>query len=373
MPMFSTAILTGTDASKSSVSPAPSSLTVGRLFFASDTGIVYRDNGTTFVNMDVSGGGGGGTTFNFGNGTATASGGEFEVILGSIPITGSLSIFVAGSILPPDQWSIPSGSVDVTLNTALTAGQIVVATWSTTNATPGGVFLSAGLPAPVEQWLMNEGSGNVFHTSSGSGNNLNASNITWASVAGFPGTVPVFNGSNSSATGVNQTNTNFTGTTPFSVSVWALVTSFAAPNEGGGTLVTTLQGGNLQGWEVAVNGDASQFQLFNMDLINNASGNNVAVVASSQPSIGVIHHFCATYDGSQRASGITLYLDGVAQAVNIGEDDLTASIANTQPIVLGGRTTNGTCFFDGSMADVRIYDLELNSSQVGALFTAGPA
>jgi hypothetical protein len=57
MALFAAAILTGTDASKSSVSPAPSSLTEGRLFFATDTGIVYRDNGSAFVDMDVAGGG----------------------------------------------------------------------------------------------------------------------------------------------------------------------------------------------------------------------------------------------------------------------------------------------------------------------------
>jgi hypothetical protein len=313
-------------------------------------------------------GGGGGTTYNFGNGAAMAVGGEFELSLGSTPIPGSLSIFVAGGMLAPTQWTI-SGQ-DVTFDTALTADQVVVATWATTNSTPGGVSLLAGLPTPIEQWLMNEGSGSVFHTSSSSGNNINTSNITWAAVTGFPGMVPVFNGSNSSGTGVNQTNTNFTGTTPFSVSVWALINTFDVSNGPGGTLVTTFQGGGLTGWEVAVNNSPG---FFNMDLVNNGGSNDIVVEVTAAPSLGVIHHFCATYDGSQSASGVMLYVDGVAQATAVNENNLTASIANTQPVVVGARTTNGTLFFNGSMADLRIYDIELNSSQVSTLFADGPA
>jgi hypothetical protein len=228
-------------------------------------------------------------------------------------------------------------------------------------------------PTPVEQWLMNEGSGDTFFTSSSSGNNITASNITWASVTGFPGLVPVFNGSNSSGIGANQTNTNFTGTTPFSVSLWALITAFQAPNEGGGTFITTFQGGNLTGWEVGINGTGNNPQLFNMDLINNlGGGGNIQVAATAQPSTGVIHHFVATYDGSQTAAGITLYIDGVAQAVTIDGTSFTGAIANTEPVNIGARLTNGTAPFDGSMADLRIYNVQLTSTEVTAIFDAGP-
>jgi hypothetical protein len=233
-------------------------------------------------------------------------------------------------------------------------------------------------PTPVEQWLMNEGSGTVLHTSSSSGDDINANTgngFLWASVAGFPGLVPTFNGlpgaSGVSGTGTNQTNTNFTGTTPFSVSVWALINSFGSEN--GGTFISTFQGGSLVGWEVAVNGDtASGGGLFNMDLINSASGNNIQVAANTAPSFGVIHHFVATYDGSQKAAGITLYIDGVAQAVTIGSDSLTGSIVNTQPVGIGERVTNSTVPLDGAMADLRIYNVQLTSSQVSAIFAAGP-
>jgi hypothetical protein len=244
-------------------------------------------------------------------------------------------------------------------------------------ADPGVYGSASSGPTPVEQWLMNEGSGQTFLTSSSSGDNLIGSNITWAAVAGFPGLVPVFNGSNTSATGANQTNTNFTGTTPFSVSLWALINAFTAPSGAGGagTFVTTLQGGNFTGWEVSINGTGSTPTngAFTMDLGNNFNdGNAIQVVTHSLSPLGDVHNFVATYDGSQTAEGVKLYIDGVAQAVTISQDGLSGSIANTQPVVVGARATNGGGFFDGSMADIRIYDVELTSSQVSTIFAAGP-
>jgi hypothetical protein len=124
MALFSSAILTGTDASKSSVSPAPSSLTVGRLFFATDTGIVYRDNGTTFVNMDVAGGGGSGVA------SLNALTGALSITAGAnVTVTASgTSIEIAASgggggggtpfSTPPTTLAAPNGGTTYTLGTA---------------------------------------------------------------------------------------------------------------------------------------------------------------------------------------------------------------------------------------------------------------
>jgi Concanavalin A-like lectin/glucanases superfamily len=235
-------------------------------------------------------------------------------------------------------------------------------------ADPGVYGAASSGPMPVEQWLMNEGSGQEFLTSSTSGDNLTGANITWASVTGFPGTVPVFNGSSTFATGTNNTNTNFDGTTPFSVSGWALITGFEGD---GGTLIGNLTGGNQTGWEFGFN---SAGGLFGLLLINNVgSGNFVQSAVSARPSTGAIHHFVATYNGNQNASGLTYYIDGVAQSsVTVFTNGLTASIANSSPVSVGERVSNSTDFFNGSMADVRIYNVELTSTQVSAIFTAGP-
>jgi Concanavalin A-like lectin/glucanases superfamily len=236
------------------------------------------------------------------------------------------------------------------------------------NAAPVG-------PTPVEQWLMNEGSGQTFFTSSASGDNLvgSGATITWESATGFPGTVPFFFDSNGipvTATGLNQTNTNFTGTTPFSISLWALIQSF---NHDGGTFINTFQGAGLVGWEVGVNGGPASSDLFNLDLVNSASSNALEVTTTTSPSLGVIHHFVATYDGSQSASGVALYIDGIAQATIAAQNNLSSSIANTQPVKVGARANPaGDDAFVGNMADLRIYNVQLTSAQVSAIFAAGP-
>jgi Concanavalin A-like lectin/glucanases superfamily len=228
-------------------------------------------------------------------------------------------------------------------------------------ADPGVYGSASSGPTPVEQWLMNEGSGQTFLTSSSSGDNLIGSNITWAAVAGFPGLVPVFNGSNTSATGVNQTNTNFTGLTPFSISMWVLVSTLGEQ----GTMLSAFDGSD-HGYEVSLNGPGTT-----IGLQMNSSSGALIILTTTQPSAGVIHNIAATYNGSQSASGAAIYLDGVLQSVSVFSDNLAASIANAQPVVVGSRS-NGTEFFSGNMADLRIYNVQLTSSQVSAIFAAGP-
>lgn len=102
--------------------------------------------------------GGAGSATYFGQGYATAAAGNNQVALGSVPLAGSLSIFVAGAILTPSGYAV-SGAV-VTLYTALTAGQIVVANWATANASPGGITLSTYLPyAVLRGTAMTQGAG----------------------------------------------------------------------------------------------------------------------------------------------------------------------------------------------------------------------
>jgi Concanavalin A-like lectin/glucanases superfamily len=228
-------------------------------------------------------------------------------------------------------------------------------------ADPGVYGSASSGPTPVEQWLMNEGSGQTFLTSSGSGDNLDGANITWASVAGFPGSVPVFNGSSTSATGVNQTNTNFTGTTPFSISMWVLVNTLGEE----GTMLSTFDGSDI-GYEVSLNGPGTT-----IGLQMNSSNGALIILTTTQPSAGVIHNIVATYDGSRTAAGAAIYLDGALQSVSVFSNNLAASIANAQPVIVGARS-NGTEFFSGNMADLRIYNVQLSSTQVSALFAAGP-
>jgi hypothetical protein len=93
----------------------------------------------------------------YGNATATASSGNNYVTLGSTPVAGSLSIFVNGDILPPTAWSV-SGA-NATLGTPLSSADVVVATWNTTNSTPGSITLSSFGTSPSYVGGCNNGAG----------------------------------------------------------------------------------------------------------------------------------------------------------------------------------------------------------------------
>jgi hypothetical protein len=106
--------------------------------------------------------GGGGTSMYFGQGFATAGSGSTTITLGSTPVSNSsVSIYVNGSILTPNAYSI-SGTT-ITLSSALSAGDVAVVNWVTTNATPGGI--SFGLNPAIRGTLMQASSASSYTVS----------------------------------------------------------------------------------------------------------------------------------------------------------------------------------------------------------------
>ena len=79
-------------------------------------------------------------------------------------------------------------------------------------------------------------------------------------------------------------------------------------------------------------------------------------------------HVMATYDGSSKAAGLKLYVNGRAVAVEVLDDKLTDSIVTSATLKLGRRTASNP--LKGSLADVRIYDRVLSPVEVTGLFDA---
>lgn len=73
-------------------------------------------------------------------------------------------------------------------------------------------------------------------------------------------------------------------------------------------------------------------------------------------------HVFATYDGSGKASGVRLYVNGKARAVEVTQDTLSDSMVVPEPLRVGSR--NGQLAFNGSIGDVRIYPRVLNDEEV---------
>jgi hypothetical protein len=76
-------------------------------------------------------------------------------------------------------------------------------------------------------------------------------------------------------------------------------------------------------------------------------------------------HVTLTYDGSGRAEGVAIYLDGVRQELAIDRNDLTGTIRNEQPLRVGKRST--AMPLNGAVADVQVYARAILPKEVVAL------
>jgi hypothetical protein len=52
-------------------------------------------------------------------------------------------------------------------------------------------------------------------------------------------------------------------------------------------------------------------------------------------------HVAVTYDGSAKAAGVKLYLNGRMQELETDKDNLTGAILNREPLRIGPRTSDG--------------------------------
>lgn len=216
----------------------------------------------------------------------------------------------------------------------------------------------------VECWPMTDGSGSTFADGCGTSNTQTVTfgTLTWGSNAGLPGSTPTFNGGTYTS-GANQTATNFTGATAFSVSSWVDLTMIDVNER---TIISTLDAANnFIGWEFS----SSSTQHLELFIVNTYPSNAIQVDSSTTLTTG-LHYVVATYDGSKTAAGVKIYIDGVLNTNTVPEDTLTGSAANTKPAFFGART-NGTDQWVGVIAYTRIYNRVLSQTDITNYFNAG--
>ncbi|MGV3771520.1 MAG: DUF1553 domain-containing protein [Verrucomicrobiales bacterium] len=80
-------------------------------------------------------------------------------------------------------------------------------------------------------------------------------------------------------------------------------------------------------------------------------------------------HVMATYDGSSKASGVKIYVNGREQPLDITHDKLTDTIVADQPLLIGKRSSSGP--YNGLIDDLRIYNRALTQAEVSDMMLAG--
>ena len=81
--------------------------------------------------------------------------------------------------------------------------------------------------------------------------------------------------------------------------------------------------------------------------------------------------FLRDLDGSAKAKGVKLYVDGVSVAVKADKDALKSTIRSETPLRVGQRSTDQV-LEDGRLQDVRIYERRLTTNEVAALAKIAP-
>ncbi len=151
---------------------------------------------------------------------------------------------------------------------------------------------------------------------------------------------------------------NFEKDHPFSFGAWV-----KPPKAGltGSVIARMDDRRNYRGWDLWLeNGRIASH------LVHEWPGDAVKVVARGNLPPGAWTHVFATYDGSGRAAGLKIYLNGEPQATDTHADSLKQSIRTDVPFKVGQR--HSTARVDQTVIhSVRIYDRALSPGEAGRL------
>jgi mono/diheme cytochrome c family protein len=108
------------------------------------------------------------------------------------------------------------------------------------------------------------------------------------------------------------------------------------------------------------------------DLMHSRAGNRVVVVTKQQVPIGQWTHLTVTYDGSSKARGVALYIDGVRGDLDVISDNLNRSTLPNGGGTLGdeylglqfGKRFRMTALVGGAIDEVRLFKAALTPVEV---------
>ncbi len=101
-------------------------------------------------------------------------------------------------------------------------------------------------------------------------------------------------------------------------------------------------------------------------LVSSWPENAIKVVSKASFNQNVWQHIFVTYDGSAKAEGVKVYVNGVAQATEVLSNNLSESIRTKVPFRLGSRDSSEP-LSKATFYDLKIYNRTLNPSEVSAL------
>ena len=145
---------------------------------------------------------------------------------------------------------------------------------------------------------------------------------------------------------------------PFSFGLWVRLPDV---NQTGALIARMDDGSDYRGFDLWLQGGQLAAHI-----IDTWPDNAIKVVGEGKLENNRWHHVFLTWDGSGKASGLTLYIDGIAQPANATNDSLQGTIATEVPLRLGRRHlaqgVNGL-----AVTDLRWFDRRLQAAEVDVL------
>jgi hypothetical protein len=93
--------------------------------------------------------------------------------------------------------------------------------------------------------------------------------------------------------------------------------------------------------------------------------NALKAISKAPLPLGKWMHVAATYDGSRKAAGVSIYVNGKKQEAVAEIDKLTGTFATKQPLRIGRRSTDTP--IKAAIADVRLYQSALSADDVAKI------
>ena len=118
---------------------------------------------------------------------------------------------------------------------------------------------------------------------------------------------------------------------------------------------------DFRGWDLWVEG-----RRVGAHIINKWPEAAIKVVTRDQVPADQWVHVAATYDGSGKAAGVQLYVNGKLQAPNVQADSLEGTIRSNAKFTVGQRNTTSP-LSGASIQDVRVYTRQLSGSEMASL------
>ncbi len=151
---------------------------------------------------------------------------------------------------------------------------------------------------------------------------------------------------------------DFENNQSFSYSAWVKLPA----NDGSGAILARMnEDQGSRGWDLWV-----EARRIGTHIIHKWPTNAVKVITRDQLPADQWMHVTVVYDGSSKAAGVQIYVNGMAQPMSVQANSLSATIRNDVPLKIGQRHKSSP-LSGATIQDVRVYARQLAEGEVKSL------